>query len=235
MMLEMKCILKSVVFVACACLVSVQAQSQTYQLQIDSIVGIPDTVYDGQEINFFMIISMTSPLFYQGDIFVELEYNGAFYPVDSAIVANATSSLSPNAPNTIQVMHRLSTDDDLNIGDNVVVVWPRIGDGVNPTQVVNNPETVIITLVEPNGVDENVRPTQRKMVYPNPAQTTIHFIDEFLLETNEITIHDAFGRIVKKTSSTSKIDVSDLPHGLYFVRAEMRNGRFFSDKLIISR
>ena len=233
MMLEMKRILKPIAFAAMAFLVSYQAQSQSYQLQIDSLVGIPDTVFNGQEITFYMVVSMNSPLFYQGEIFVELEYNGGFYPVDTTIVANA--SLSPNAPNTIQAMHRLSTDDDLNIGDNVVVVWPRIGDGVSPPQEVVNPETVIITLIEPTSIDENNLPSQRRIVYPNPAQTTIHFMDEFLLETNEITIHDAFGRIVKKTSATSQIDVSDLPRGLYFVRAEMRSGNLFSDKLIIFR
>ena len=232
MMLEMKRILKSIVFAAAACLLSYQAQSQTYELNIDSIVGIPDTIQNGQEVTFYMVVSMNSPLFYQGDIFIELEYGGQLYEVDTSM--NANGFLSPNSPNTIQATHIFTTDNDLNIGDNVVVVWPRIGDGVDPPQVVNNPETVIITLVEPNGIDENIRPTQRKMVYPNPAQTTIHFRDEFLLETNEVTIHDAFGRIVKKTSSASKIDISDLPRGLYFIRAEMGSGNFFTDKLIIS-
>ena len=232
-MLEMKRILKSIAFAAMAFLVSYQAHSQTYELQIDSVVGIPDTIQNGQEVTFFLIVSMNSPLFYQGDIFVELEYNGGFYPVDSTNVANA--SLSPSSPNTIQARHIFTTDNDLNIGDNVVVVWPRIGDGFNPPQTVVNPETVIITLIEPTSIDENNLPSQRRIVYPNPAQTTIHFMDEFLLETNEITIHDAFGRIVKKTSATSQIDVSDLPRGLYFVRAEMRSGNLFSDKLIISR
>jgi len=232
-MLEMKRILKSIAFAAMAFLVSYQAQSQTYELQIDSIVGIPDTIQNGQEVTFFLIVSMNTPLFYQGDIFVELEYNGGFYPVDSTNVANA--SLSPSSPNTIQARHIFTTDNDLNIGDNVVVVWPRIGDGVNPSQVVNNPETVTINLVEPTGIDENNLPTQRSMFYPNPAQTTIHLSDQLLFETNEITLFDAFGRIVKKTNPTSKIDVSDLPRGVYFVRAEMRNGSLFSDKLVISR
>jgi hypothetical protein len=232
MMLEMKCILKSIVFAAVACLFSFEVQSQTYELHIDSIVGIPDTIQNGQEVTFYMIVSMNSPLFYQGDVFIELEYGGQFYEVDTSI--NANTFLNPNAPNTIQASHIFTTDNDLNIGDNVVVVWPRIGDGVSPPQVVDNPKTVIVTLTEPTGIHENNLPSQRRIVYPNPAQTTIHFIDEFLLETNEVIIHDAFGRIVKKTSSASQIDISGLPRGLYFVRAEMRNGNFFSDKLIIS-
>jgi hypothetical protein len=231
MMLEMKSILKSIVLAAAACLLSYHVQSQTYELNIDSIVGIPDTIQNGQEVTFYMMVSMNSPLFYQGDIFIELEYGGQLYEVDTSM--NANGFLSPNSPNTIQATHIFTTDNELNIGDNVVVVWPRIGDGVDPPQVVNNPETVVITLVEPNGIDENGRPTQRKMVYPNPAQTMIHFRDEFIVEINEVIIHDAFGRIVRKTSSASQIDISDLPRGLYFIRAEMRNGNSFSDKLII--
>jgi hypothetical protein len=233
MMLEMKRILKSATLTILVCLSVFQVQSQTYELNIDSIVGIPDTIVNGQEVTFFMTISVSSNLFYQGDIFVELEYGGQFYQVDTT--ATSSALLGPNTPNSIQARHIFTTDNDLNIGDNVVVVWPRIGDGIDPPQVVSNPETVIITLVEPTGIDENNLPTQRRMVYPNPAQTTIHLRDELLIEANEITLFDAFGRIVKKTNSTSKIDVSDLPRGVYFVRAEMRNGSLFSDKLVISR
>ena len=163
----MKNILRSVLILVSVCWWGNKAEAQvTYELTIDSLVGIPDTIVDGQQVTFYMIVSMNSPLFYQGNIFVELEYDGGFYPVDTATAANA--SLSPNSPNTIQATHIFSTNDDLSIGDNVVVVWPRIGDGVTPQQEVTNPLTVYIHMVEPNGIIE---------------QPTVEFWSLFLLPT----------------------------------------------------
>jgi len=231
-MLEMKRILKSVVLVVCACLVSFGAQSQTYELQIDSIVGIPDTVYNGQEVTFYMIVSMNSPLFYQGDVFVELEYGSQFYQVDTSI--NANGFLNPNAPNTISATYIFSTDNYLNIGDNVVVVWPRIGDGVNPPQTVVNPKTVAVTLIEPTGIEELSR-NGKSVFYPNPAQSAIHFVDELKSEVKQISILDAFGRLLHKSCVTTQMDVSSLPTGVYFIQVETKEGNLVSDKLLISR
>lgn len=230
----MKRILKSIVFAALVCLSAHEAKAQSYQLQIDSIVGIPDTVFNGQEITFYMIVSVNSPLFYQGDIFVELEYNGGFYPVDTTIVANA--SLSPNAPNTLQAMHRLSTDDDLNIGDNVVVVWPRIGDGVSPPQEVVNPETVIITVVEPNGINspESTRIFE-SFVSPNPAITNVQFNFKRSETIIQSTLFDVAGRVVLTSDTQTNLDISHLPRGVYFVDVLTEKGNVYSDKLLISR
>ena len=229
----MKRILKILVFGLSLCFANEQAHSQTYQLQIDSIVGIPDTIQNGQEVTFYMIVSINTPLFYQGDIFLELEYNGGFYMVDSTNVANA--SLSPTSPNTVQATHIFTTDNDLSIGDNVVVVWPRIGNGIDPSQTVVNPETIVIHLVEPNGIDNGVQARQRKLFYPNPAHSTIILMDDLRLDVSTVKILDAFGRVVKAKSSVKQMDVSNLPNGVYFIQAETKDGSFFSDKLIISR
>lgn len=233
MMLEMKHVLRSILVVLVIGLAPTVAKSQTYQIQIDSIIGIPDTVYDGQEITFYMIISMNTPLFYQGDFFVELEYNGGFYTVDTANVANLY--LGPSAPNTIQATHRLSTEDDLSIGDNVVVVWPRIGDGVNPPQEVVNPETVIITVVEPNGIEnpKNERIFE-SFIFPNPADNSI----KLKLSSDEkmklISIYDIAGRQVQTTTVPSNINIEHLPKGVYFVDVLTEKGNVYSDKLMIS-
>lgn len=233
MMLEMKHILQTIVVVLGFCLLSLQGKSQTYQLQIDSIVGIPDTIQNGQEVTFYMIVSMNTPLFYQGDVFVELEYGGQFYEVDSSM--NASTFLSPSAPNTIQATHIFTTDNDLSIGDNVVVVWPRIGDGVEPPQTVVNPETIVVHIVEPNGIDDHSRVRQRKLFYPNPAQNTVRLKNDLHSELSTVKIRDAFGRTVKMTQSVVEMNVSDLPDGIYFVEAQTKDGILLADKLVISR
>ena len=209
------------------------AYSQTpYILQIDSIVGLPDTLVDGQEVTFFMTVSMNSPLFYQGDVFVELEYGGSFHAVDSSASVNAF--LGPNAPNTVQAMHRLSTDDDLNIGDNVVVVWPRIGDGTSPPQEVLNPYEAVITLIEPSGIVET--PGKRTpLFHPNPAGNTIHLASDLVSSSFRISIFDMQGRSVISTVRSASLDVSEIPIGVYLIQIENSNGTRHTDRLFISR
>ena len=232
---KMKLILKSLVLACVCCLVSNQLSAQvTYELQIDSIVGLPDTIEDGQEVTFFMIVSMNSALFYQGDIFVELEYGGQFYRVDTAISVNGF--LGPNSPNTIQAHHRFSTDDDLNIGDNVVVVWPRIGDGTTPSQEVINPHTQIINLVEPNGISpQPIARIRESFVSPNPAITGIQYNLNHTVTVLESILLDVSGRVVMRSNASTQIDISSLPAGVYFVEVITEKGDVYSDKLLISR
>ncbi|MFM1874963.1 MAG: Secretion system C-terminal sorting domain [Bacteroidota bacterium] len=209
-------------------------RAQNYELEIDSLMGIPDTVYDGQTITFEVIVSMNTPLFYQGDVFVELEYGGNFYPVDSSVVAN--SFLSPNSPNTIQALHRFSTENDLQIGDNVVVVWPRIGDGFTPPQTVINPLTITVTLAEPAGMKP--LPGQRvfkPFIRPNPAISNIQFYLEGNTNVKQTVLYALTGKILARVGSDTQMDISHLSAGVYFVDVTTQEGTVYSDKLLITR
>ena len=228
----MKRMLKILLSVLVVYLFTQQVRAQTYELQIDSIVGIPDTISNGGQVTFYMMLSANSPLFYQGEFFIELEYGGQFYQADSTMAAN--TFIGTNAPNTLQVTHVFTTDNDLSIGDNVVVVWPRIGNGINPPQEVLNPKTVVITLVEPNGVRELMK-ERKRIFYPNPASSTLHLMDELKNEIKQISIYEALGKHVETSRGITPIDVSNLPTGMYFIHAETQSGTLISDKLIISR
>jgi hypothetical protein len=233
MMLDMKHLLRILLVVIGSGLVSRPACAQTpYVLFIDSVVGLPDTVINGQEVTFFLTISLNSPLFYQGNVFVELEYGGSLHAVDSSMSAN--SFLGPNAPNTVQASHRFSTDDDLNIGDNVVVVWPRIGDGTNPPQEVPDPYETIITLIEPSGVGENQR-KKTPLFHPNPASNTIQVVNDLINSNFSTKVFDAQGRIVISSVNSTRIDVSALPIGVYLIQVQSNVGALLSDRLLISR
>lgn len=229
----MKQLLKILVITMGVGLASRSADAQTpYVLQIDSIVGLPDTIENGQEVTFFLMISMNSPLFYQGDVFIELEYGGSLHAVDSSNAA--FNFLGPNAPNTIQASHRFSTDDNLNIGDNVVVVWPRIGDGTNPPQEVPDPYETVITLIEPSGVEEN-NPRLSPLFFPNPAGNSIQVSNDLISSLLDIKVFDTQGRLLISSSKSRNIDISWLPVGVYFLQLKSVDGTLRSDRLFISR
>ena len=232
MMFDMKRILYILICASFALVVKpVQAQT-TYEIQIDSIIAFPDTVENGATVSFYMVLSLqNTPLLYQGNIYLELEYGNSLYPVDS--VESSMAFLSPNFPNQINATHRFSTDNELSIGDNVVVVWPRIGNGTDPLQVVLNPYETIITLIEPNGIDEQASKNHSTIFYPNPANSTINFVQNQLQEINAVEVHDAFGRIVLRSAPTSQLNVSELPVGIYMVSLISDNRRVRSERLVI--
>jgi hypothetical protein len=205
----------------------------TYDLQIDSLVGIPDTVENGQVVDFFVQISLNSPLIYQGEVFLELEYGGNFYPVDTTISQNF---LSPNFPNTVQAQHRFSTDDDLNIGDNVVVVWPRIGDGENPPQTVSFPFETTVTIAEPNGIGESS--SQRvfqTFIRPNPASDRVELSLDADISIAYSRLFDITGTMVLESNNQRTLELSSLPTGIYFLDVLTEDGHVFTDKLMIAR
>lgn len=230
----MKSILKFFTVVLAGCMLVSQSQAQNvYEMEIDSIIGLPATIEDGDTANFFLIVSMNSALFYQGNVFVELEYNGNFYEVDMAEAANGF--LGPNSPNTIQAQHRFSTEDDLNIGDNVVVVWPRIGDGVSPEQEVINPYSTTVTLVEPNGIADKPTRIREPFISPNPAITGIRYNLDKTVKILQAVVYNITGKELLRATSSTTLDVSGLPNGIYFVDVITEEGHVYSDKLLISR
>ncbi len=62
-------------------------------------------------------------------------------------------------------------------------------------------------------------------VYPNPA-TNIIYVDT----KEEVKIFDLCGKRVLQSQGTSKIDISSLPDGMYFVRSGER-----CNKLVVRR
>ncbi|MGB0916276.1 MAG: T9SS type A sorting domain-containing protein [Flavobacteriales bacterium] len=220
-------------FLASNVMVSQVLAQNVYQLEIDSVAGLPTTIVDGDTAEFFLTLSSNSPLFYQGDFFVELEYNGNFYEADLSNAANAF--IGSSSPNTILVQHKFSTEDDLSIGDNVVVVWPRIGDGVTPEQEVVNPYTTTIRLLEPNGIKEQNSRIRESFISPNPAITGINYNLEKSFKIQRSVLYDLTGKELLSAGSATELDISNLPNGIYFIDVVTEKGNVYSDKLLISR
>lgn len=234
MMLEMKHILRMLLVCAGLALVAKPTQAQTvYEIRIDSVIAFPDTIVNGDSATFYMSISLqNTPLLYQGNIYLELEYGDSLHQVDNVLTSNAF--LSPNFPTSIQAVHRFSTDDDLSIGDNVVVVWPRIGDGTDPPQVVVNPYETVVTLIEPNGIKEHSQRKVKPLFHPNPANNTIRFVQDETTGIKLFTVTDAMGRQVLRSNPTAQLDVSELINGIYTLAIYFEDGTVRSNRLVIS-
>ena len=73
--------------------------------------------------------------------------------------------------------------------------------------------------------DINEQPETKSTIYPNPASDYIS-VDV----KGEVCIYDLCGKLVLQTNNTSRIDVSSLPNGMYFVKVDDT-----CNKLIINR
>lgn len=115
----------TILLAVCVWLMPNQSSAQiTYELEIDSIAALPDSIEDGMEVTFFVTVSMNTPLFYQGNIYVELEYAGNFFEADSSISANGF--LGPNSPTTIQATQAAELSEEyakLGFSTEEIMLW----------------------------------------------------------------------------------------------------------------
>jgi len=212
---------------------------QTYFLNVDSIIGIPDTIYDGSTVTFSMVFSNVSNLGFQGavDTWIQVQGTADSIQADSTTWDNAF--VQAQSQTMVSVTHLFTSDGNtLSIGDNVVVVWPRISSGpVFPPQEVINKGMASFYLAEPLSVNSTIGSKKETLrLFPNPSISLI----ELRLPTNEtlqsVQITDVTGRIVLETRDPSVlISTALLPIGFYTVRATTITGSKYSSRLLVQR
>ena len=209
-----------------------------YVLGIDSIAGLPDTLIDGEEYTFYVEMTNSSPLAFQGDsgsVKLMLEYNGAdVVEADSTTLQSAL--VAPAGNSLLQVRHRFSTGggSTLSIGINVVVVWPRINDGIDPPQEIDNPDTMNIVLIEPNSIHEGKAKNSFKL-FPNPSTGTFALSVEKDKKVQEVRLIDLSGRMLKTWTSdfTSRVNLESALTGNYIVEVCFKDGSVDRELLVL--
>jgi len=211
---------------------------QTYFLNVDSVYGIPDTIYSGQSVTFVMVFSNQSNLGFQGDVNAWLQVLGT---ADSTAADSTdwgtTNFVQAQSQTQVAVTHVFSTqDNNLSIGDNVVVVWPRINSGpVFPPQEVNNKGTLHFYLAEPNGIDPiDPNGIRRLAIYPNPAQGNVHISIPSNETLTYVRIIDMMGRtVLESTQVSASLSIESLPHGVYTVHATTAQGVPYASRMVV--
>lgn len=201
--------------------------AQTYQIGIDSLFGLPDTIVDGQEYTFFAVIRNHTPLAYQGDINIGFTYNGG----DSLLADSTSFAALPFLVNdgtlNVTVKHTFNTGgpSTLSIGINVVVVWPRLGTGnVPPQEIVNQYEQTLF-IVEPNSI-RKPDPDQFR-VYPNPSAGVFELNGNYEKRIEQVRLIGLSGRTLQTWNSTgSSYEVQDGLKGNFILEVMYEDGQF---------
>ncbi|MCF8259078.1 MAG: T9SS type A sorting domain-containing protein [Flavobacteriales bacterium] len=231
------CILSSA-FVALLLGSPIAKAQQTYFLNVDSIIGIPDTIYDGSTVTFTMVFSNVSNLGFQGDVETWLQVPGTADSTQADSTQwTGNNFIQAQSQTQVTVTHLFtSQNNSLAIGDNVVVVWPRISSGPSyPPQEVITKGMVDFYLAEPLGIGPGKDQSLGRLgLYPNPTQGSVRLS----LPDNEtltyVRITDMMGRTVLELAQvTASLGIEGLPHGIYTVHATTANGASYTARMVV--
>lgn len=85
-----------------------------------------------------------------------------------------------------------------------------------------------VNAVEPfDAVDENI--DNSLMVYPNPANDYITIVEN-LTETSNISLMNILGQLIDINVKNNRIDVSNLPNGIYFIKIGDKSTKIIIEK-----
>jgi hypothetical protein len=209
----------------------------TYTLSVDSVVGIPDTIYDGQTITFTMMFSNQSNLGFQGDVETVL-----YFPIAQDTITADSSVMNADfvaaqAQESVFASHFFTSNDNyLAIGDNVVVVWPRITFGpTGPPQEVLNAKTINFYLAPPLSASGQFRDMPESLgLFPNPTEGDVRLLVPKGDRMVQVAVTDISGRqLIHTIESEHTISTKDLPSGLYSVSAIGASGKVYRGRLVV--
>ncbi len=124
---------------------------------------------------------------------------------------------------------RFATVTDLNLTGIFDVVGVGNGSGFNIVPQIR------LTVLDPTVETENpVAAEQKIRLLPNPTRGEFTILLPGQMN-GEITIFDTDAKSIltqKVQNGRAQVDISELPHGVYFVRFTDENGREFAEKLV---
>lgn len=194
---------------------------------IDAVVGLPDTVNANSNYSFGFLVRNAGNTAYSGsinfDFFID-SLNGSIF----SFGAGQTGGFLPDDTVIMPVNYNFSiSNNTFNIGDNVVVVWPR---GLIGSTAVDS-LTFHVYITNLNGIDETGKTNSDLKIFPNPANDFVSFTsDKNRIEA--IQIYDMSGRLVLQSESHLKIFTGNLTYGVYIAEVNFSDGIITRKKII---
>jgi hypothetical protein len=200
-------------------LLSFNGNAQNVSLRIDSIIGIPDTVFPGQIVSYSVILSNNGFIPYQGPLQLAMD-NGQGQIAYLYFSATPVVVL-PGSTYTITGSTVTIDSSFFRPGGNVVVVWPYTSQLIAYTpKVFNTYVTNSFQGIAEPSLAETVR------IYPNPASSIVHISNgNYTIE--RVRIFDIKGRIMFNENYDQKslveLNIDHWPVGLYSIELFARD------------
>ena len=194
---------------------------------IDTVVGLPDTLNANSSYTFGFRVRNVGNTTYSGsfnfDFYVDT-MNGAIF----SFGAGQTGNFFPGDTVTFNVTYLFSINNNtFNIGDNVVVVWPR----ALPGSTALDSLTFHVYITNLNGIDDTGKTNSDLKIFPNPAKDFLSFTSE-KNKIEEVRLYDMSGRLVLQSKSHLKVFTGNLTCGIYIAEAVLSDGIITRKKII---
>lgn len=200
-------------------LLSLSANAQNVSLRVDSILGIPDTVYPGQVVSYSVVLKNNGFIPYQGPL--QLAMDNGQGQIAYLYFSAAPVVVLPGSTYTVSGATVTIDSSFFRPGGNVVVVWPYTSQLIQYTPKTFS--TYVLNTFQ--GVDEpSLAETIR--IYPNPASSIVHISNNYNT-IERVRIFDLKGRVVfnKKYDQENfvELNIDSWPVGLYSIELFARD------------
>lgn len=221
--------LLSVALLTAALSTNTQAQFLA-TLSIEQVIGLPDTLNANGTYSFAFQVRNVGNTLYSGSINFDFYVDSMVPGTTQSFGANQVGGFAPGDSAVVPVTYLFSINNStFNIGDNVVVVWPR---AINPNSAADS-LTFHVFITNLNSVEESNKAADLK-IFPNPAQDFISFTSE-KNTIEEVKLYDMSGRLVLQSKEHLKIFTGHLTEGVYIAEAHFADGIISRRKIIAGK
>lgn len=202
--------------------VAIVVRSQMH-IGTEGLIGFPDTVAMGDEITFGCYIVNHTGIDY-GSI-IKLYYSVDGDTVETPLIEYSFLPIINGDSIGIFVDNMIVSSPTWHLGSDVVVVWPvtAYGDGAALTYTVEVEDSSVVNAIE--------NYSGEYYYYFNSFEETIYLRNADNLEA--ICIYNMAGKLLFTNPASEKLSLQNLQNGIYILYLRDRDGRTYTDKLLI--
>ncbi len=194
-----------------------------------SALSVPDSVSYGSNSGYTIDVQYFGPSPFTGTIYLVagVDSSAGVQSIDTVGSQAVVGFLNLDTAN-IFIPDTFDNNNGYRFGGNVVVIWP-----VAATLTTLDTFQTNVFVTQALGVTENQDLYNAFSVYPNPLKNYIH-IDKYdqNIDIKHVRIYNLKGQLIYDEKFKSKINISHLPRGMYFLKLELKREEELNYKLI---
>lgn len=196
---------------------------------IQAVTGLPDTLHANSAYAFgFQVVNVGNTV-YSGTISFDFLTSLSQPGNAQTFGTGQVGSFAPDDSVSIPVTYTFSINSNtFDIGDNVVVVWPR---AINNNSAADS-LTFHVFITNLNGVEESNKANTDLKIFPNPANDFVSFTSD-KREVEEVRFYDVSGKLVLHSKDNMNIFTGQLIRGLYITETTLSDGIIIRRKIIV--
>ncbi len=214
-------------------LVSVGVSGQNVSLSFgENGINIPDTVTMGDTIWFSCWVVNTGSVTITDNIVIEA---GRFDQTQGLTNVRAIGGQGPNVisqGDSIEFvpgfLYEVVTQQHYLVGDNIVVIWPKVGSPV--TQTTQHIYQDLFVIGSLSSVEQEI--ISKLQFYPQPANNQVSFESNKTIV--QVQLFDMLGKELNSYSLANNVlNTANIESGMYLINAKFEDGTSLQNKLQI--